>query len=55
MQLQFTYISTHVDEEETTQTAICHTGADLLLRTAYAPNNFSHRLALLKYVFFVDM
>lgn len=31
----------------TTATAICHAGADLLLRTAYCPDKFPHRVALL--------
>ena len=29
-------------------TAIVHAGADLLLRTAYCPEKFSHRVVLLR-------
>lgn len=29
-------------------TAIVHTGADLLLRTAYCPDKFSHRVVLIR-------
>ena len=33
--------------EKSRMTAITHAGADLLLRTAYCPDKFSHRVALL--------
>jgi hypothetical protein len=32
----------------TRMTAIVHAGADLLLRTAYCPEKFSHRVVLLR-------
>lgn len=37
-----------VEGEGGSITAIIHAGADLLLRTAYCPDKFSHRVVLLK-------
>ena len=39
----------NIDNKDS-MTAIIHAGADLLLRTAYAPDKFNHRVALIKYV-----
>lgn len=36
------------EDEGRSITAIIHAGADLLLRTAYCPDKFSHRVVLLK-------
>ena len=35
-------------EESESMVAIIHAGADLLLRTAYCPDKFSHRVAILR-------
>lgn len=34
--------------ESESMVAIIHAGADLLLRTAYCPDKFSHRVAILR-------
>ena len=40
-------ISSDRSGQQPSITAICHAGADLMLRTAYCPDKFSHRVALL--------
>jgi hypothetical protein len=41
-------VEAEAEAEAMKMTAIVHAGADLLLRTAYCPDKFSHRVVLLR-------